>query len=148
MTRQDYFGSGEDPYDAGDEQYEECEVCHQEFTGTCPINSADCPYADFMDDDDDVPDFEDVEDLKELLEDDEEVEKLLEEEGEIPVEDLVDDALAGDEADPDEDTGVLTVEEEEAATPPPKTKKPRREKKPPAPAKKKSGPAKPTKHKK
>lgn len=127
MNRQDYFGNGDDPYEAGDEQYEECEVCHQEFTGTCPINSADCPYADFIDDDeDDAPDFEDVENLNELLEDDEEVEKLLEEEdGEIPDEDLVDERGGAEETD----------ETPAPASPPPKASKP-------------AGRKSPTKHKK
>lgn len=68
----------------GNAEYEECPVCHQEFSdGVCPINSADCPYRDDVEEDeeeDDDPDFEDVENLNEVLEDDEEADRLTEEE--------------------------------------------------------------------
>ncbi len=92
MTRRSmYQADDEDDPFGGDEHYEECEVCHQEFDGVCPIQSADCPYADIAAEDDDIPDFEDVDNLDRLIADDEEFEKLEEEEGEIPPEDLIDE---------------------------------------------------------
>lgn len=70
----------EDPRQSG-EDYEECPVCHQEFTGVCPINSAECPYAEEQEeeDEDDEADFDDVENLEEVLEEDEEADRLAEE---------------------------------------------------------------------
>lgn len=99
----------EDGY-AGDEPYEECEVCHQEFHGVCPINSADCPYAE---DDDELDDLDDEENLDDLIGDDEEIEKIIEDEAGIPVEDLVDEERG--EAEEEKDvTPSKTVEELEA----------------------------------
>lgn len=116
MTRNGYYDDEDGTANAGDEAYEECEVCHQEFTGICPIASADCPYADIDDDEEDkLPDFEDVDDLDGLIEDDEEIEKIIEEDVEIPAEDLRDEEL-GIDADGDEleePVGVDEVEEEE-----------------------------------
>jgi hypothetical protein len=82
----------------GDEDYEECPICHQEFAGVCPIKSADCPFLsgnepeEEDEEDEDGHDFEDVDSVDKLLEDDEDVEKLIEEDGEeIPPEDLEDE---------------------------------------------------------
>ncbi|HMO51651.1 MAG TPA: hypothetical protein PKE26_10305 [Kiritimatiellia bacterium] len=119
MTRRPiYHGdSEEDPF-AGDDQYEECEVCHQEFRGVCPINSADCPYADDLEEEeeeDELPDFEDVEDLDDLIADDEEVEKIIEAEAEIPPEDLIDEESEEPEPEPEDDEHAgKTIEEIEA----------------------------------
>lgn len=112
MTRRpNYHADDEGESDAGDELYEECEVCHQEYDGACPIASADCPYVDADDEEeDDVPDFEDVENLDELIGDDEEIEKIIEEDISIPVEDLRDDDAEEAEPEPD-DTPSKTVEE-------------------------------------
>jgi len=112
MTRRPiYHADGEDEGSAGDDVYEECEVCHQEFGGTCPIASVDCPYVEEDDDVDEVddPDFEDVEKLDELIGDDAEVEKIIEEDINIPVEDLMDDEAP--EKVEDDDTPSKTVEE-------------------------------------
>lgn len=114
MTRRSmYFSDDEDEGFSGDEAYEECEVCHQEFRNSCPISSADCPYDDLAgeDDEDDDPDFEDVENLGELIGDDEEVEKIIEDDAEIPLEDLVDED--GEEKEEDEGPSK-TIEEIEA----------------------------------
>lgn len=80
MSKRPSF-SDEDPQQSG-EDYEECPVCHQEFTGVCPINSGECPYAEETEEEeeeDEESDFEDVEKLGEVLEDDEEADKLAEE---------------------------------------------------------------------
>lgn len=97
---------------AGDELYEECEVCHQEYHGVCPINSADCPYAEDEEDEEDLVSLDDDAILGELIGDDEEIEKIIEEEVEIPVEDLIDEE-DGAETEGD-DTPGKTVEELEA----------------------------------
>ena len=80
----------------GAADYEECPVCRQEFAdGVCPINSADCPYREDVEEDldeDDDPDFEDIENLDEVLEEDEEADRLTEEEADF-----------SEEADPDDD---------------------------------------------
>ena len=87
--------SQDEPFDGGDENFRECNVCHQEFTGLCPLNSATCPCLDGgegEEDEDDDPDFDDVDNLGEILEEDKEVEKLLDEDDEeIPAEDLEED---------------------------------------------------------
>ncbi|HMP74050.1 MAG TPA: hypothetical protein PKE55_12375 [Kiritimatiellia bacterium] len=112
MTRNGFYGDDDEAIGAGDDAYEECEVCHQEFTGICPIGSADCPYADMTEDDEDEgPDFEDVDDLDELIEDDEEIEKLIDEDVEIPEEDLIDDDLEPEASD-DEEVGEVEPEPE------------------------------------
>jgi hypothetical protein len=67
---------------------EQCRVCHQEYTGSCPIGSAQCPFEKEEGDEEDAdPDFDDVKDLEEVLDDDEEADKLTEEEVEISPED-------------------------------------------------------------
>jgi len=114
MTRKPiYHADNEHESAAGDEIYEECEVCHQEFGGVCPINSADCPYADAVDEDDETPDFDDVDNLDVLIGKDEEVEKIIESDIDIPLEDLIDeDAAPGKEVE--EITPSKTIEELEA----------------------------------
>ena len=77
----------------GDADYEECPVCHQEFTGVCPITSADCPYleketGEEEEEEEGEQDFEDVADLNKVLDDDAEADRVIEEEEEIPPEDL------------------------------------------------------------
>lgn len=116
MTRRpNYHADDEDEAHAGDEHYEECEVCHQEFGGICPIKSVDCPYVEFEEEEEeeDDPDFEDVEKLDDLIGNDEEVEKIIEEEVEIPIEDLVDEESDG-EKEPEDVGPSKTVEELEA----------------------------------
>ena len=87
--------SQDEPFDGGDDNIRECSVCHQEFTGLCPLNSANCPMneggGNAEDDEDEDPDFDDVDNLGEILKDDEEVEKILEDGEEIPPEDLEED---------------------------------------------------------
>ena len=115
MTRRPIYHADDDnESEAGDDVYEECEVCHQEFGGVCPINSADCPYADMLDEDDDdeIPDFEDVKNLNVLIGVDEEVEKIIEAEVDIPLEDLIDEDEVG--KGEEEITPSKTVEELEA----------------------------------
>jgi hypothetical protein len=79
----------------GDESYEECPVCRQEFTGVCPITSAECPYLDSdkseEDEEEAEPDFEDVANVKEVLVDDVEADRLIEEGDELPPEDIEDE---------------------------------------------------------
>ncbi|MFH0909175.1 MAG: hypothetical protein V1929_10465 [bacterium] len=80
----------------GDGEVELCPICHQEFTGFCPLNSAKCPNMDQIEDEeeedeDEEPDFDDVKKLDSILEEDKEAEKLVEEEGDIPPEDLEDE---------------------------------------------------------
>ena len=65
-----------------------CRVCHQEYTGACPLNSANCP---FNEDDGEKDEFEDEEEAEELPEDDEEADRVVDEAEEIPEEDLKDD---------------------------------------------------------
>lgn len=115
MTRRPtYHADDEDEAHAGDEHYEECEVCHQEFGGICPIKSVDCPYGEFEEEEEDEdPDFEDVEKLDDLIGDDAEVEKIIEEEVEIPMEDLVDEESEA-EKEPEDVGPSKTVEELEA----------------------------------
>ena len=103
MSWRDDFDADEGPY-VGDDQYEECPVCHQEYRGVCHINSSSCPYRDEFEDDpdEDDPDFEDVDNLKDLDLKDEEVDQLIEETEELPPEDLMDEEEPLDE---DEDKG-------------------------------------------
>ena len=102
MSWRDDYDDDEPSY-LGDDSYEECSVCHQEYRGVCHINSSSCPYRDEFEDDldDEDPDFEDVEDLKDLDLKDDEVDQLLEETDEIPPEDLLDeeDSLSEDDDD-------------------------------------------------
>jgi hypothetical protein len=85
------YHSDETQIEAGDEQVEECRICHQEFTGLCPLNSARCPYMDRVeegdeDEDDEGADFDDVENLDEILDEDKEAEKEIDEAGDAPPE--------------------------------------------------------------
>ena len=88
------FNSDETVFE-GDGDVELCPVCHQEFTGFCPLNSAKCPNADQIEDEDDdedeEADFDDIKKLDAVLADDKEAEKLTEEDGDIPPEDLEDE---------------------------------------------------------
>ncbi|MGA1192770.1 MAG: hypothetical protein ACO398_03970 [Kiritimatiellia bacterium] len=95
----------------GDEMYQECEVCHQEYRGFCPINSADCPYDE--DEDDDFGFDDDDEEIEGLLGDDEEIEKIIDSDDEIPVEDLMDGAEPSGEEE-EEEGPSKTIEEIEA----------------------------------
>jgi hypothetical protein len=68
---------------------EECPLCHQEYQGACPINSAECPFREDAEDevededeDEDDADFEDVAHLREVVQDDEEADRLTDEEDE------------------------------------------------------------------
>ncbi|NKB25018.1 MAG: hypothetical protein GKR87_11710 [Kiritimatiellae bacterium] len=76
----------------GEEYMIACNVCGNEFCAQCSRNAKMCPEClePSSDYDTKEPDFEDVRDLKALIGEDEEVEKLLEDEDEIPPEDLVD----------------------------------------------------------
>lgn len=65
-----------------------CHVCHQEYTGSCPLKSSDCPYNENEEEDDA---FDDGEESEELPGDDEEADRLVEEAEDIPEEDLKDD---------------------------------------------------------
>ena len=91
-SRKPVYHSEETQFGGGDEEVETCRVCHQEFTGLCPLNSNRCPYMDKAeegdDEDEDDADFDDVENLDEVLEEDEEAEKKVDEAGEMPPEAL------------------------------------------------------------
>ncbi|MBU0677483.1 MAG: hypothetical protein KJ626_05145 [Verrucomicrobia bacterium] len=69
------------PWGAFDEKDDRCDVCGQEFAGSCPIGSSQCPYRDELDDDEDDEDddFSDIKDLDALVGDDKEAEELLDE---------------------------------------------------------------------
>lgn len=58
MPRNRKHGWSDDDAENGDG--EECPVCHQEFShGVCPIRSADCPYLQDENEDDEIEDEED-----------------------------------------------------------------------------------------
>lgn len=123
-----FYNPEEEGY-SGDEPYEQCEVCHQEYHGVCPISSADCPYAE---EEDDLVDLAD-ENLDDLIGDDEEIEKIIEAGAEIPAEDLIDEEPAGEKEEEDI-TPSKTIEEIEAE----ELEKARLQKRKKAPAKKTS----------
>ena len=116
MTRKAKFHmDDEDDNVAGDDHYEECEVCHQEYDGNCPISSSECPYEEFKDDDDDDGDsFSDVDDLDALIGKDTEVEKIIDAGTAIPKEDLVDEDPDSESDDSEGTEPVKTIEELEA----------------------------------
>lgn len=79
----------------GDEYMTDCDMCGIEFCRKCLPQTRfchDCLETLHEDDElDDDPDFEDVKNLNTLIDDDREVEALLNEEEDIPPEDLIDE---------------------------------------------------------
>lgn len=70
------------PYEDS-EAFEKCPVCHQEFAdGLCPIRSADCPFIEdeqVEDEEDDESDFDDVGKVGDVLKEDKEADRATEE---------------------------------------------------------------------
>jgi hypothetical protein len=88
------FGLGQGCPLHGDEFLRECSMCGTEFCTKCYSPVSVCPNCSMEvgeadDDEEEEPDFEDVKDLDALLGKDEEVEKILNEEEDIPPEDLI-----------------------------------------------------------
>ena len=53
---------GADDYSPNDDSYKECTVCNNEYGGTCPVNSSDCPFLHEQEkDDEDDLEFDEVE---------------------------------------------------------------------------------------
>lgn len=97
-----------------------CETCDQDYDGSCPESSPDCPInfkgeeeeeEDFDEEDD--SDFDDIDDIDEIVGYDEEAEKLIEEEEEIPPEDLVDEEEVEEVEEENDEEEVESVDEEE-----------------------------------
>ena len=98
-----------------------CETCDQDYDGSCPENSPDCPISfkteddeeeDDVDDEDDS-DFDDIDDIDEIVGYDAEAEKLIDEEEEIPPEDLVDEEVVDEEEVEEEEADSVDDEEDD-----------------------------------